>query len=121
ATKSRTSLPEMTSLLMTLVHESRHCVTRAYDKDREFVARADADLLAEILRSAGYTRYENGAAVPPLADADGVNPVFIDASARKKAKAGAAAAGGEIPVTVEGLDEDPELQRLLDELAKDHT
>lgn len=120
ATKSRTSLPEMTSLLLTLVHESRHCVTRAYDKDRDFVARADADLLAEILRSAGYVRYENGTAVPPLAKAGNVLPVFICASARKKAQAGSAAAGGGIPVTVEDFGGDPELQRLLDELAKDY-
>ncbi|MEY4744444.1 MAG: hypothetical protein RL272_389 [Candidatus Parcubacteria bacterium] len=120
ATKSRTSLPEMTSLLMTLVHESRHCVTRAYDKDREFGAKADAELLVEILRSAGYARYENGVAVPQLAESDGVMPTFVDAAARAKAKPGPTAAGGEIAVDVDETSPDDELQRLLDEIAKDN-
>ncbi len=87
ATTSRTSLPSMESLLKTLVHETRHCVTRSHDKDRKFVAKADADLLAEILRSAGYAHDASGARFSPRVPMEVIVPVFVDTTKRSKPKA----------------------------------
>ncbi len=67
-TETPTALGAMSELLIVLNHEARHCVTKAADADRRFVAQADKDMAAMMLRQAGYDRWEDGTPIPPLAD-----------------------------------------------------
>jgi len=59
-------LPPRFHVLETLIHEARHCATRAHDGDRAFVDKADRDLAVMIYREELYGALENGVIVAPL-------------------------------------------------------
>jgi hypothetical protein len=78
AMQTPTTAGTMADMLITLIHESRHCVTGAYDKDRRFVNMADNEILATILRLEGEKTFGNGAPIEQLGDGSAL-PIFVDA------------------------------------------
>lgn len=103
-TKTPTSLGDEESLFQSLLHEGRHCETKADDYERPFVGRADKEVMGLIYGRKlpeGVTR----ATVPNVVDPK-----------TRNAKGEPVAAASEPSVIVDGsLDED-ELMRALDEL-----
>ena len=99
-----TSLGDEDALFQSLLHEGRHCETKADDYERPFVSRADKEVMGLIYGRKlpeGVTR----ATVPNVVD-----------PTTRNAKGEPVAASSDPSVIVDGsLDED-ELMRALDEL-----
>jgi len=77
AAESPTKLGAVAAILSTLVHEARHCATKSGDYDREFVGRADEDIVRLIFREAGIKEPVEGQAVPALAASPAIRPNFV--------------------------------------------
>jgi hypothetical protein len=76
AAVSATELTSVDSLLRTLVHEARHCQTRAGDYERPFVNKADEEIARIILAEAGLPGFTGFR--PPAADAPSPRPNLAD-------------------------------------------
>lgn len=90
-------------LFHTLLHEGRHCETKADDYERAFVRRADHEVIGLVY----------GRELPPGVSAPPVPNVVDPASRAKKGSPGPAAAAPDDDGLVD-------LQELLDDIAKDH-
>jgi len=77
AAPSPTELPSTESLLSTLVHEARHCLTRAGDYERAFVNKADEEIVRIIFREAGLDGSSPGRPAP-VDDAPAAKPNLAD-------------------------------------------
>lgn len=77
-TLTNNELRSVSDILSALIHESRHCETRAYDYDRTFVGRAEQEILRLIYLSEGMTHDPEGKILVPLGDPDKVRPKIID-------------------------------------------
>lgn len=121
ATKTRDTLPVMTELLHTLIHEARHCVTKAYDNDRRFCGRADLDIVMMVLREAGYRQTENGTAVPQTADPSVFLPNFLDIDDLRAQQASNAppSESADTEVDIDFAELDIALDELLDTVRED--
>ncbi|MFA6604102.1 MAG: hypothetical protein WCT10_04710 [Patescibacteria group bacterium] len=84
-TQTRTSLGTAFELLRTLVHESRHCLSRADDYDRSFVGLADEEVTRLIFQEAGIYEPDPGDQLPRLGDdlSSRIRPRFISRPKRK--------------------------------------
>ncbi|HTK04527.1 MAG TPA: hypothetical protein VL500_02995 [Candidatus Eisenbacteria bacterium] len=104
ATATATSLKDSEEdLFHTLLHEGRHCETKADDYDRAFVRRADKEVIGLVY----------GRVLPPDTETP-VTPNVVDPATRtKKGSPGPASAEPE----ADPLDD---LELLLDDLSKDH-
>lgn len=76
--KSETDLPSFWELLWLLVHESRHCITRAGDYDRPFVKEAQRESMGFMARLEGRTKNFDDQPLPPLGNPDVLKPIIID-------------------------------------------
>lgn len=74
ATRTPTELGSVQQIFETLVHESRHCLTKVDDYDRAFVHQAERDVAVGVFRTEGFGWYEDGAPVPPYGDPDAIEP-----------------------------------------------
>ena len=74
ATVSLTEAVDLETILTTLVHESRHCATRAGDIDRQFVLQADFDIVRLLL--ADVRRQIRDSGFPSPFDETGPRPIF---------------------------------------------
>lgn len=123
--KSPTELPSVTSLLITLIHESRHCVTRMHDHQRGFNDAADQEVLNEIMRQVAATIRAHGNPGEPFGDAKPIDPIFGDPSSKKASIVGdampdkTAGAGTAVESTVFGeidIQFDPDPDAILDRI-----
>ncbi|HTM67662.1 MAG TPA: hypothetical protein VL426_00025 [Candidatus Binatia bacterium] len=90
-------------LFHTLLHEGRHCETKADDYDRAFVARADREVIGLVY----------GRELPPGVQTPSLPNVVDPATRKKKGEPGPASAA---PAS----DPFDDLQRMLEDLSKDH-
>lgn len=102
-TKTATSLGDEESLFQSLLHEGRHCETKADDYERPFVGRADKEVL-ELVYGRTLPEGVTRATVPNVVDPK-----------TRNAKGEPVAASAD-PATVIDRVGDEELQRMLDEL-----
>lgn len=78
AAKSETELHPFTRLLSALMHESRHCVTKADDYDRRFTREAEREMFVLMARLLGRDKDLSGQALPVLGDPDKLLPTIVD-------------------------------------------
>ncbi len=75
---SETELPAFWDLLWLLVHESRHCATRAGDYERPFVKEAQMESMRFMARLEGRKKGFDDQSLPPLGSADALLPIIVD-------------------------------------------
>jgi hypothetical protein len=77
------------ALLSCLIHESRHCVTAAYDYDRKFVGKAEEDILHLLMLLLGRKSDLDGNPISKAGDADAIRPnivrplIFVDENGKE--------------------------------------
>lgn len=76
--KSETELPSFGSLLWLLIHESRHCATKANDYHRDFVKEAQREIMRLLARMLGRTKDFDDNPLPPLGNPDVLKPIIVD-------------------------------------------
>jgi hypothetical protein len=115
ATKTPTSLGQVQEIFETLVHESRHCLTKVDDYDRAFVHQAERDVATVVFRGEGIASFDDGTPVPPHGAASGIEPnlVFPDETQEDPA------AHQEVPSPSPPSSEDLDIDVMLDELLAD--
>lgn len=111
ATKTPTTLGSVQEIFETLVHESRHCLTKVDDYDRVFVRQAERDVATVIFRGEGIAAFDDGTPVPPLG-----NPAAEPNLVLPGEVSSPSASSAPIEVTVTELDIDIELDALLDNI-----
>ncbi len=86
AAKTVRTLGSVADLLRVLVHETRHCETKADDYDRRFVGRSDDEIVQLIFREAGLDHYDEATPLPPLGKWQTAKPRIVDPAKRRKLK-----------------------------------
>lgn len=112
ATKTPTSLGEVQEIFETLVHESRHCLTKVDDYDRAFVHQAERDIAAVVFRGEGIATFDGGTPVTPYGDPATEPNLVLPGEAKSPAAAAPPPADG---AGVE-FDLDVALDELLDSI-----
>lgn len=114
ATKTKTTFGSVLDIFETLVHESRHCLTKVDDYDRRFVRQAERDIAYVVFRGEGLAAFDDGTAIPPAGVSGAVQPYLLMPEEIAKSPC---AAGG-IPVATDPDAIDAQLEELLAKIGR---